>query len=72
MAPANTLLRTVMHELLDAIAQLFSVLLIPFTGETDPRKKWIKVVGLSIAAIGMIIFLSLLIWGFLAPAGSNL
>lgn len=58
---------SLMHELLEALAYLFDVLLMPFTtgSGSEPRKKWIKAVALIIAALGAICLGSLIVMDFL-------
>ncbi|TSC58282.1 MAG: hypothetical protein Greene041619_713 [Candidatus Peregrinibacteria bacterium Greene0416_19] len=57
-----------MHELLDAVAYLFDVLLMPFTAGSEPRKIWMKVVGAAIAAVGILTLLGLLVWALFVKA----
>jgi|CXWL01.1.fsa_nt_gi hypothetical protein len=60
-----------MHELLDALAFLFDVLLSPFAVGSEPRKKWIKITGLLIIVIGFLACAAVLAWAFLAPVQNN-
>lgn len=54
-----------MHELLDAIVHLCDLFLTPFVMGTEPKKRWVKAVGLLIAAVGVIALLGLLAWAML-------
>ncbi len=60
-----------MHELLEVIAYLFDVLLMPFTNGGDPKNKTIKIIGLVIAGIGVLCLLGLFAWAYLAPVKSS-
>lgn len=52
MAPFT--LSICMHELLEAIIHLLDALLIPFNAGSEPKKKWVRIVGLLIGMLGVI------------------
>ena len=54
-----------MHDLLDFIIGLCDMLLTPFTGKSDPQHNLMKVVGLIIAALGVLSMIGLLIYLYL-------
>ncbi len=51
-----------MHDLLDAIAMLFDILLTPFTQGSEPRKNWMKIVGTLIAVTGVVCVAGVILW----------
>ena len=50
-----------MHELLDALLNLFDILLTPFSRGTEPRQRWLRILGLIIAIVGVLFAIAIVV-----------